>query len=48
MDLPLTDLLNAGDLAYTGASVIGITVIAALLILLGLWLRRREDEDDQK
>lgn len=33
-----------GGLASTGAGVLGITGIAALLIILGLWLRRREEE----
>ncbi|WP_066524076.1 hypothetical protein [Corynebacterium bouchesdurhonense] len=33
-----------GGLASTGAGVLGITGIAALLIILGLWLRRRGEE----
>lgn len=38
---------RSGGLAYTGASVIGVTLIAALLIVLGLWLRRRDKDEDQ-
>lgn len=34
-----------GGLASTGAGVLGITGIAALLIILGLWLRRRGEEE---
>lgn len=33
-----------GGLASTGAGVLGITGIAALLIILGLWMRRRGEE----
>lgn len=37
---------RAGDLAYTGAGVLGITGLAVLLIILGLILRRRNGEED--
>ena len=37
---------RVGDLASTGASVIGITGLAVLLILLGLFLRRRNDDEE--
>lgn len=37
---------RVGDLASTGASVIGITGLAVLLIILGLILRRRNGEED--
>lgn len=36
-----------GDLASTGASVIGITGVAVLLIILGLILRRRNDDEEE-
>ena len=37
-----------GSLASTGASVIGVTILAVLLILVGiiLLIRRRDDEED--
>lgn len=38
---------RVGDLASTGASVIGITGLAVLLILLGLFLRRRNDDEEE-
>ncbi|OHR24114.1 hypothetical protein [Corynebacterium sp. HMSC034A01] len=38
---------RVGDLASTGASVIGITGLAVLLILLGLFLRRRNDNEEE-
>lgn len=38
---------RAAALASTGAGVIGITLVAALLIALGLWLRRRDDGDEE-
>lgn len=34
------------NLASTGAAVIGVTVVGALLILLGFLLRRRRDDED--
>jgi len=37
---------RVGNLAYTGAGVIGITGLAVLLIILGLILRRRNDEEE--
>lgn len=37
---------RVGDLAYTGAGVIGITGLAVLLIILGLILRRRNDDEN--
>lgn len=37
---------RVGDLAYTGAGVIGIAGLAVLLIILGLILRRRNGEED--
>lgn len=37
---------RVGDLASTGAGVIGITGLAVLLIILGLILRRRNGEED--
>lgn len=39
---------RSGGLAYTGAGVLGMTALAALLIILGLLLRRREREDAQQ
>ena len=39
---------RSGGLAYTGAGVLGITALAALLIILGLLLRRRDREDADK
>lgn len=35
-------------LASTGASVIGVTVLAVLLLIFGFWLRRRKEEDDEQ
>ena len=37
---------RVGNLAYTGAGVIGITGVALLLIILGLILRRRNGEEE--
>ena len=37
---------RVGDLASTGAGVLGITGVAVLLIILGLILRRRNDEEE--
>ena len=37
---------RVGDLASTGAGVIGITGLAVLLIILGLILRRRNDDEN--
>lgn len=37
---------RVGDLAYTGAGVIGIAGLAVLLIILGLILRRRNDDEN--
>ena len=36
-----------GDLASTGAGVLGITGVAVLLIILGLMLRRRDGEEEE-
>lgn len=38
---------RVGDLASTGAGVLGITGVAVLLIILGLILRRRNDGDEE-
>lgn len=38
---------RVGDLASTGAGVLGITGVALLLIILGLILRRRNDGDEE-
>ena len=38
---------RVGNLAYTGASVIGITGIALVLIILGFILRRRDGEEKE-
>ena len=37
---------RVGDLAYTGAGVIGISGVAVLLIIVGLFLRRRDGEEE--
>lgn len=39
---------RSGGLAYTGAGVLGITAFAALLIALGIFLRRRDREDAEQ
>lgn len=36
------------NLASTGAAVIGVTILGALLILLGFTLRRRRDDEEDK
>ncbi|WP_291314020.1 LPXTG cell wall anchor domain-containing protein [Corynebacterium sp. UBA2622] len=38
---------RTGPLASTGASVLGLVGVAVLLILLGLWLRRRRNGDGE-
>lgn len=38
---------RVGNLAYTGAGVIGITGVAVLLIIFGLILRRRDGEEEE-